>query len=199
MNKSTASPRPLLRTASQRARRQRIIDAGLALLNRRDFGQIQVKDVADEANVALGTVYHYFSSKEHLFAEVIIQWAGTLRTSITRRPLTGSTPADKLAEALHRSVRAFQRQPSLARLVATLEVSSDPVAAEILNRLSETTTAIYLDQLHGVPPETAAAVVRVSHAVFASLLRSWSSGQMGISEVHSRLDETVRLVLGSPA
>ena len=70
-------------TPAQQARRDRIVDAGLALLAERDYDKIQVKDVAEEANVALGTLYRYFSSKEHLFAEVLVRWAGTLRTNIS--------------------------------------------------------------------------------------------------------------------
>ena len=73
-------------TRAQHDRRDRIIDAGLALLADRDYDKIQVKDVAEEANVALGTLYRYFSSKEHLFAEVLVRWAGTLRTNISRNP-----------------------------------------------------------------------------------------------------------------
>src|SRR5271154_2774806 len=113
--KSTLAPSTL--TVAQRARRERIVDAGLTLLAERDFDKIQVKDVAEEANVALGTLYHYFSSKEHLFAEVLVRWAATLRTNISRNPLRGTTDAQRLTQVINRSVRAFQRQPSLARLV----------------------------------------------------------------------------------
>ena len=67
-------------TPAQQARRDRIVDAGLSLLGERAYDKIQVKDVAEAANVALGTLYHYFSSKEHLFAEVLVRWAATLRT-----------------------------------------------------------------------------------------------------------------------
>src|ERR1700678_4431392 len=125
---------PAVLNAAQQQRRQRLIDAGLALLQRQDFERIQVKDVAEEADVALGTLYSYFSSKEHLFAEVLVQWAATLRASIARHPLDGVTPQEKLTQAFHRSVRAFQRQPQLARLVATLQLSSDPFATEIVAR-----------------------------------------------------------------
>src|SRR6478735_2028405 len=95
-------------TLAQQARRDRIVDAGLTLLGERDFDKIQVKDVAEEANVALGTLYHYFSSKEHLFAEVLVRWAGTLRTNISRNPLRGSSDAERLTQVINRSVRAFQ-------------------------------------------------------------------------------------------
>jgi AcrR family transcriptional regulator len=132
-------PTGALLSTKQAARRQRIVDAAMAMLEEREFERIQVKDIADGASVALGTVYHYFSSKEHLFGEVLVQWAGSLRTSITRRSLAGADPAARLEDALHRSVRAFERRPPLARLVARLQVSEDPFAVDVLDRLDAVT------------------------------------------------------------
>ncbi len=189
------SPRVL--SANQLARRQRVIDAGLVLLERRDYDRIQVKDVAEEAGVALGTVYHYFSSKEHIFAEVLVKWAGTLRTNLTRRPLTGDSPQDKLTEALHRSVRAFQHQPQLARLVASLELSADAFATEILVRLDMTTTSVYLELLDGVDDDRARVIVRTADAVFDSLLRSWSAGRLSIADLYDYLSDAVALLFGA--
>jgi TetR/AcrR family transcriptional regulator, cholesterol catabolism regulator len=196
---TTAPPSPSLLTGNQRARRQRIVDAGLVLLESRDFDRIQVKEVADEAGVALGTLYHYFSSKDHLFAEVLIKWASTLRTSIARHPLQGTTPAERLTEVMHRSVRAFQHRPQLARLLATLEISTDPFATEMLSRLAQTTTSIYEEVLTGVPPERAAGVVRVVEAVLAAGLRGWSAGRTPIVDVYDHLSEAVDLLIGSRA
>lgn len=185
-------------TVNQLARRERVIAAGLVLLQRRDYDQVQVKDVAEEAGVALGTLYHYFSSKEHLFAEVLVKWAATLRTSITRRPLVGRTPQEKLTEALHRSVRAFQRQPQLARLVASLQLSSDPFAAEILGRLASTTTSVYLELLDDLDDDVARRVVRTAEAVLDSLLRSWSAGHLPVADVYDYLADAVALIFGAP-
>jgi AcrR family transcriptional regulator len=185
---------PSVLTDNQRARRQRVIDAGLILLKRRDYESIQVKDVAEEAGVALGTVYHYFSSKEHIFAEVLVKWAATLRTSITRRPLAGDSPEGKLTEALHRSVRAFQRQPQLARLVASLQLSADPFAAEILGRMDTETTGIYLELLDGVDPEVARIIVRTAESVLDSSLRAWSAGRLSINELYDHLTDAVALL-----
>jgi AcrR family transcriptional regulator len=185
---------PSVLTDNQRARRQRVIDAGLTLLKRRDYESIQVKDVAEEAGVALGTVYHYFSSKEHIFAEVLVKWAATLRTSITRRPLAGDSPEGKLTEALHRSVRAFQRQPQLARLVASLQLSADPFAAEILGRMDTETTGIYLELLDGVDPEVACIIVRTAESVLDSSLRAWSAGRLSINELYDHLTDAVALL-----
>src|SRR5262245_13046102 len=189
----SAATSPL--TNAQQARRDRIVDAGLALLNERDFDKIQVKDVAEEANVALGTLYRYFSSKDQLFAEVLVRWAGTLRTHISRNPLRGTTDAQRLTQVINRSVRAFQRQPSLARLVATLETSSDPYATEILDRLGRTTGDIYVEAIHDRDRETARRIVVVVDAVLAARLRSWVAGRIPITKVNEDLADVIELLL----
>ena len=190
-----SSALPLALTPSQQARRQRIVDAGLALLRERDYEQIQVKDVAEEANVALGTVYRYFSSKEHIFAEVLVAWASGMGTNISRHPLKGATDAERLTEVFHRSVRAFQRQPSLARLVATLETSSDPYATEILDRLSSTTNPVYLDAIRDLDPDHAARLVHVIDQVLATSLRTWTAHRAPIARVYDDLSTAIELLL----
>jgi AcrR family transcriptional regulator len=182
-------------TTNQAARRQRIVDTALGLLEVREYERIQVKDVADGASVALGTVYHYFSSKEQLFGEVLVQWAGTLGPNITRRSLAGTDPASRLEDALHRSVRAFERRPQLAKLVARLEVSEDPFASDVLRRLDATTNQVYLAALDGFEPETALRIVRVADAVLDSSLRAWSAGRLPIADVYRSLSDVVALLL----
>jgi AcrR family transcriptional regulator len=182
-------------TPAQQARRERIVDAGLTLLAERPYDKIQVKDVAEEANVALGTLYHYFSSKEHLFAEVLVRWAATLRTNISRNPLRGLTDAQRLTQVINRSVRAFQRQPSLARLVATLETSADPYATEILARLAQTTNDIYVEAIQDVDRATARRIVNVVDAVLAARLRAWGAGRISIATVTDDLGDAIRLLL----
>lgn len=196
VDQPSASPPATVLTPGQQARRQRVVEAALRLSNLREFDRIQVKDVAEEAGVALGTVYHYFSSKDHLFAEVLVAWAATLRSNITRHPLAGTTPGERLAEVFHRSVRAFQRQPYLAKLIARLEVSPDPYATEILFRLSRTTDAVYREALDGVDPDFAGASVRVVGAVLSSVLRAWSADRMLIVDALDRIDEAIVMIFG---
>ena len=182
-------------TPRQQARRRRIVDAGLALLKTRDYEKIQVKDVAEQANVALGTLYRYFASKEHLFAEVLVAWAGTLRTNISRHPLPASTDTERLTEVYHRSIRAFQRQPSLARLVATLETATDPFATEILARLAQTTNDIYVEALQDMDRARAQRIVHVVGAVLASSLRTWTAHRVPIAQVYDDLTNAIELLL----
>ena len=60
----------------QQERRDRIVRAAISLLEHGgEYDAIQMRDVALEAGVALGTVYRYFTSKEHLYAAALLEWA----------------------------------------------------------------------------------------------------------------------------
>jgi AcrR family transcriptional regulator len=181
-------------TESQLVRRDRIIDAALLLSRRRPFDQVQMKDVAEASGVALGTMYQYFSSKDHLFAEALVQWGELLPENMHRRPLTGDDPAERLTEVLHRAVRAFQQQPNLAKLVTALAVSSDPFAVEAVARLDRTTGAVFREALVGLDEPTAESMVRIIDHVMAGVLRLWSAGRISIDEVYRSLDEMVALL-----
>ena len=59
-------------TKSQAARRGRVIEAALTLGSDGGYDAVQMRDVATKAGVALGTIYRYFSSKDHLLAEFLV-------------------------------------------------------------------------------------------------------------------------------
>jgi TetR/AcrR family transcriptional regulator, cholesterol catabolism regulator len=187
-------PEPSQLNDGQRARRTRILGAALALARHRPFEQIQMKDVAEASGVALGTMYQYFSSKDHLFAEALAYWGGQLEDNVRARPLTADGPAARLTEVLHRSIRAFQHQPNLAKLVTALSVSSDPFAVEAIARLDRSTGAVFRAALVGLDGETAASTVRMVDHVMAGTLRLWSAGRMSIDDVYANLDEMVDLL-----
>jgi AcrR family transcriptional regulator len=167
----------------------------LALLRNQDHTQIQMRDVAERADVALGTVYRYFQSKDHLFAEVLASWARRLRTSVERHPLRGDTNVERLTDVMHRSVRAFQVWPQLARVVMALESSSDPFTQEIFARNNGENLAIYSEALQGLSPEITEQVVRITGAVLDLQLRQWVVGHHSIAQVYDRLDRAVRVIL----
>lgn len=179
---------------TQRARRDRIIDAALQLSRRRAFEQIQMKDVAEASGVALGTMYQYFSSKDHLFAEALVHWGDLLPHNVDRRPLAGGDPPQRLTEVLHRAVRAFQQQPNLAKLVTALAVSSDPFAVEAIARLDRITGTVFRGALVGLDDTTSESMVRIIDHVMAGVLRLWSAGRISIDEVYRSLDEMVALL-----
>jgi hypothetical protein len=102
MPQSTAPPpSPESLTASQFARRERIVRVALKLLVNGDYEKIQMKDVAEGSDVALGTVYRYFTSKEHLFAAVQLEWVKSLHRQILKHPPAGNSNLGRLSQVLH--------------------------------------------------------------------------------------------------
>jgi AcrR family transcriptional regulator len=188
---------PLLQdlAPAQQARRHGIVQAGLELLRTKEYDQVQMRDVAERAGVAIGTVYHYFGSKEHLFAEALSEWATSLRDRIDRRPLRGATNAERLTEALHRSVRAFQTWPQLVRVLMTLEASSDPFASEIFARMNAAINQVYGEAISGVDDETRTIVVKVAGATLDLLLRQWIMNRLSITEVYDQLASAAKVLL----
>src|ERR1700761_3084556 len=116
-------------TANQLVRRQRLLEAVPQLVADGYGEDMQMKDIAERAGVALGTVYRYFSSKDHLIAAAILHWATGLDQAVTRGvPAAGApaagTPAERLTEGLHQAIRAYRKRPAFARLLVMVANST---------------------------------------------------------------------------
>src|SRR5512133_401214 len=98
----------------QQQRRDRIVRAAISLLEHGgEYDQIQMRDVAGEAGVALGTVYRYFTSKEHLYAAALLQWADKFPPREQSKRAGGRSDEAQFRALMHRAVRAFERYPQM--------------------------------------------------------------------------------------
>src|SRR5947209_2929468 len=79
------------RARNQAARRQRVIEAAMALANAGGYDAVQMRDVAATADVALGTLYRYFPSKDHLLIAAQEDWARALKQRLAHKPPRGET------------------------------------------------------------------------------------------------------------
>src|ERR1700722_14950146 len=107
MEHTVARPPP----RAQQARRQRVIDAAMALGLEGGYEAVQMRDVAAKADVAMGTVYRYFTSKDHLLAATLVHWVELLDTRIGQHPPRGDHPGDRGRDVLDRALRAMGRPP----------------------------------------------------------------------------------------
>ncbi|HRK48728.1 MAG TPA: TetR family transcriptional regulator, partial [Nocardioides sp.] len=74
-----------LGSAAQRDRRKRILDATIALATQGGFDAVQMRAVAEQADVALGTLYRYFPSKIHLLVSALAREFERANASIGER------------------------------------------------------------------------------------------------------------------
>src|ERR1051325_2989498 len=79
-------------SAAQRDRRKRILDATLALASKGGYDAVQMRTVAERADVALGTLYRYFPSKIHLLVSALTEEFEQLHDKLFRKPVPGDTP-----------------------------------------------------------------------------------------------------------
>ena len=90
---------------SQAARRRRVLDATFRLADDGGFDAVQMRDVAAAADVAVGTVYRYFSSKEQLLLEAMAEQQAALLAHLRRNPPSQSTAAERVVSVLRRGER----------------------------------------------------------------------------------------------
>lgn len=120
--------RPL--TAKQAGRRRRVLVAAIELAAEGGYDGVQMRSVADRADVALGTVYHYFTSKDHLLAESLNEWLRGLEVAVARRPAVGDTTLDRVLDLLRRTTRGMQENANVsAALIGGLVAEGEQVAA----------------------------------------------------------------------
>ncbi len=195
-------PDPDLLPRGQQERRSRIVQAAISLLGDREYDAIQMREVAEEAGVALATIYRYFTSKEHLYAAALIEWAADFPVRQPSAPAgRGADTAEAGIRALmRRAVRAFERHPQMMRAVIVLESSNDPNARRLWEQFGAHNVAVLTEALSSLDPETAARVVEVANSVMVTRLRAWALGRCSIRDVDRSVQGALDLIFSpSPA
>src|SRR5579862_9933720 len=123
-------------SAAQRDRRKRILDATLALASKGGYEAVQMRTVAEQANVALGTLYRYFPSKIHLLVSGLAREFERTQEKLDRTPIPGDTPYERMLFVLGRMTRSLQREPMLTEAMTRAFMFADPSAADELNAVA---------------------------------------------------------------
>src|SRR5262249_12654099 len=121
----SAPPEEDLGSPAQRDRRRRILDATLALASKGGFDAVQMRAVADRADVALGTLYRYFPSKIHLLVAALIWEFSAAQERLERTRIPGDTQAERVLWVLGRSTRSLQRDPHLTEAMTRAFMFAD--------------------------------------------------------------------------
>jgi AcrR family transcriptional regulator len=178
----------------QLARRQRIVRAALRALAGGEYDQVKISEVARDSGVALGTLYRYFASKEHLFAAAFVEWQSALKRKLEKGNPQGSTEAERLRDVFHRTIRAFQLQPQFFRVVMMLNATTDTYAADLYQSVSsqfrETVQMAFTGPFDG----DREAIYSMVNSVLDESLRSWVMNRATIQDVYRNVDNAIRLI-----
>ena len=187
-----------LGSSAQRERRQRILDATIELASAGGFDAVQMRAVAEEADVALGTLYRYFPSKIHLLVSALGREFDKADAAWQTRKVPGDTPADRVLHVLKKTSRGMQGDPRLTEALTRAFMFADSSAkAEIhhvgmcLTRMLTRAINPDVDNL----TEDDEAIARVIGDIWLSALVGWVTGRSSAEETAAHMDRAVRLVL----
>lgn len=193
----TADARPpaLPLTAGQRARRARILDATAELAGRGGFEAVQMREVAEAAGVALGTLYRYFPSKIHLLVATLHDRLRLLRTTLADHPPAGHTPGERAAATLLRAFGALRREPELANAMLRAWTFADRSVRAEADAVSRLVAEIVLDASGLADPDAGQlSAVRVVEHTWYATLTSWLSGRAPAGQVRTDIETACRLL-----
>ncbi|MET7768117.1 cholesterol catabolism transcriptional regulator KstR [Nocardia sp. NPDC005366] len=187
-----------LSSASQRERRKRILDATLALASKGGYDAVQMRAVAERADVAVGTLYRYFPSKVHLLVSALSREFEQIEGK--RKPLAGQTPRERMHLLLTQITRMMQRDPLLTEAMTRAFMFADASAAAEVDRVGKVMDRVFARAMNdGEPTERQLAIARVISDVWLSNLVAWLTRRASATDVTDRLELTVDLLLGDSA
>lgn len=190
---SAQAPVDLQLTPVQRERRQRIIQSAVALAAEGGYEAVQMREVAARSGVALGTVYRYFSSKEHLLVAAMAERVAGLGRRLAERPPGGDDAAERVMDVIRRATRALQREPDVTAAMLKSLISSGGSVAESMRPIGEQMTGIVAGAMARGPRDREVAEV-IQHVWLAALLW-WVAGLGPERRVEESVGRAVRLLL----
>jgi AcrR family transcriptional regulator len=182
--------------AAQRARRERILDATVALASQGGYDAVQMRAVAEDADVALGTLYRYFPSKVHLLVSALH------RDLEAAEPLTreceGATAAERVTALLARTTARMQQEPRLTEALTRAFMFADSSARDEIRAVSRLLVSMLSGAIRrdAEPTPDDLATAALIRDVWLAALVGWVTGRTTAADVTRSLETAVRLLLG---
>lgn len=123
--------RPRVGEETGPSRRRRIREAAVTVFATKGFHETRVSDIAKEAGVAHGLVYHYFSGKDQLLQDVFRRTWTHIEMGLRTIERTDTTAADKLAEVVRLLLGSYRMDPNLVRVVVLEVARSGHLRAQV--------------------------------------------------------------------
>jgi TetR/AcrR family fatty acid metabolism transcriptional regulator len=103
--------------APQADKRRQILDAAVRVFARQGFNNCRVSDIADEAGVAYGLVYHYFKSKDEVLNQLFTERWSLLLAAIEEVDREEATPQEKLRRVAGFIIDSYRHDPELMKVI----------------------------------------------------------------------------------
>jgi AcrR family transcriptional regulator len=112
-----SSGRSIVRAKTGPDKRRVILDAAVRVFARQGFHACRVSDIADEAGVAYGLVYHYFRSKDEVLDTLFLERWNVLLEAIRELDGRELEPREKLHAIVSFIVDSYRHDPDLMKVI----------------------------------------------------------------------------------
>ena len=185
-----AGPTDPPRNRRQEETFRKVLTAGMAMLRESSYADLTVRAVAARAKVAPATAYTYFSSKNHLIAEVYLD----LMRQVPYFTDVNDNRSTRVEKALRSLALVVADEPEVAAACTTaLLSSSDPAVRKVRERIG---AEIHRRIKSAVGPDADARIVSALEMTYFGALVNAGSGAFTYRQIANRLTYVVGLILG---
>ena len=150
------------------------------------------------AGVSAPTAYLYFSSKDHILADVLIELVGHTTTTLAARTAKGRSPVERAVGMLRRSVQNVEKAPNLYVAITRAYISGSPEVAHARAAL-ESSMQHWVDlSLGDTTIDDRAEVVRILEAVMFANMVGLVTGGRAPGDIADELERAARALLKNP-
>jgi TetR/AcrR family transcriptional regulator, cholesterol catabolism regulator len=175
-------------TAKQADTVDRLGNAAIGVLSREGFSGLTIRMVAAEAGVGTATAYTYFSSKEHLVAEVF--WRRLAASPV--QPTESLDLNDRVIAVLRQIALLVADEPALAGAVTNALLSTDPEVEHLRLSIGR---EIHQRLVTALGDRHAPDLVESLELLYAGALVRAGMGYASYTEIADRLETAARLLL----
>ncbi|TML89346.1 MAG: TetR/AcrR family transcriptional regulator [Actinobacteria bacterium] len=122
-------------------KRRLILDAAVRVFARRGFHTSRVGDIAEEAGVSHGLLYHYFSSKDELLETIFRETWDEVLTAIAAVEASGEPAREQLRQVAKILLRGWQTQPARTTVIMR-EIARTPELQRLIADLTKPREAV---------------------------------------------------------
>jgi AcrR family transcriptional regulator len=175
------------RTQAVEEKRRQLLDAAVRVFARKGFHASRVGDIAEEAGVAHGLLYHYFRSKDEVLEAVFDENWSVLLARIESVEKTDEPAVDQLRHIAAIVLRTWLHLPDVVRVVVR-EFGRSPELAERIGVLAQPIYAIERVIARGIERGEfrqdidARVAATVVYGSIDELLTAWVLGRLPDSE-----------------
>jgi AcrR family transcriptional regulator len=177
-----------------------MLEATVELASEGGFDAVQMREVSERADVALGTLYRYFPSKIHLLVATLRWRFEAQEAQASARAVPGDTPHERVMFVLRRLTRGLQQEERLTEALVRAFMFADASVSDEIRAVGGhlsgmISRAVAGDPDHAEATGEEAAVIRIITDVWLAALVAWVNGRASVEDVERSLDVAVGLLL----